>query len=104
MFARIVALACLALGADAFFMGTPLRTSAGVSSSRSATTMKVPTDHPEIEVKARRETRVSVVDTEQHATRGRNLVCRGDNSRGRGCVEEDEFVSSSSVDRGGSDT
>ncbi|CAM9334955.1 unnamed protein product [Ectocarpus sp. 8 AP-2014] len=50
MFARVVALACLALGADAFFMGTPLRTSAGVGSSRSATTMKVPTDHPEIEV------------------------------------------------------
>ncbi|CAM9275420.1 unnamed protein product [Pylaiella littoralis] len=50
MFARVIALSCLALGADAFFMGTPLRTSAGVCSSRTATSMKVPTDHPEIEV------------------------------------------------------
>lgn len=51
MFARVVALACLALGADAFFMGTPLRTTARVGSSRTATSMKVPTDHPEIEVR-----------------------------------------------------
>lgn len=50
MFARVVALSCLALGADAFFMGTPLRTPAGVCSSRTVTSMKVPTDHPEIEV------------------------------------------------------
>lgn len=51
MFTRVFALACLALGADAFFMGTPLRTTARVGSSRAATTMKVPTDHPEIEVR-----------------------------------------------------
>lgn len=50
MFARVVALSCLALGADAFFMGTPLRTTAGVRASRTVTSMKVPTDHPEIEV------------------------------------------------------
>eukprot|EP00903_Cladosiphon_okamuranus_P006666 g6508.t1 len=50
MFTRVVALACLALGADAFFMGTPLRTTARIGSSRTATSMKVPTDHPEIEV------------------------------------------------------
>ncbi len=51
MFARVFSLACLALGAEAFFMGTPLRTSMRVGSSRTSFSMKVPTDHPEIEVR-----------------------------------------------------
>lgn len=51
MFARVFALSCLALGAEAFFMGTPLRTSMRVGSSRTSLSMKVPTDHPEIEVR-----------------------------------------------------
>lgn len=50
MFARILAFACLVLGTEAFFMGTPLRTPALSTSCRTATSMKVPTDHPEIEV------------------------------------------------------
>lgn len=50
MFARVLAFACLVLGTEAFFMGTPLRTPGLSTSCRTATSMKVPTDHPEIEV------------------------------------------------------
>eukprot|EP00904_Undaria_pinnatifida_P012492 jgi/Undpi1/8373/HiC_scaffold_25.g10841.m1 len=49
MFARVLAFACLVLGAEAFFMGTPLTTPTRSASCRHATSMKVPTDHPEIE-------------------------------------------------------
>ncbi|CAM9649142.1 unnamed protein product [Scytosiphon promiscuus] len=49
MFARVLTLACLTLGAEAFFMGTPVRLGAATSSRSSSLSMKVPTDHPEIE-------------------------------------------------------
>lgn len=50
MIARLIALACLSLGVDAFLAGAPLRAPARSGPCRTFVSMAVPADHPEIEV------------------------------------------------------
>ncbi|CAN0138263.1 unnamed protein product [Ascophyllum nodosum] len=49
MIARLIALACLLLGADAFLAGAPFRVPARSASCRTSLSMAAPADHPEIE-------------------------------------------------------